>query len=163
MQLAIGIVKEATKALNALPTLILAPLVQVFALCLFMVPWIIYVVYLASSGEMVNHQSTYAYQGVTYTYTYRQYEYTENTKYAFLYMLFSYFWTSEFIVACGQLVIALAFADWYFTRDKSTIGNGSVLWVRALILYAAQHMIFPLSDVCDSRLVAVLIFHFWLL
>ena len=66
-------------------------------------------------------------------YTYREFTYTTNTKYAFLYMIFCYFWTSEFILAFGQLVVALSFTGWYFVRDKSTVGNGTVYWVSIYI------------------------------
>lgn len=139
VQLAIGVVKEAAKALAAMPALIFAPIIQVVAVTLFLVPWIIYVVYLASSGEMVTMTGSDAY-GVKYTY--RQFVYTENTKYAFLYMLFSWFWSSEFIVACGQLIIALSLAAWYFTRDKGTIGNETVLWVRHILTPEKRHSLF---------------------
>ena len=33
------------------------------------------------------------------------------------------------MIALGQLIIALSIAGWYFTKDKSTAGNGMVLWV----------------------------------
>ena len=29
-------------------------------------------------------------------------------------MMFSYFWTSQFIIAMGQLILALTFVLWYF-------------------------------------------------
>lgn len=63
------------------------------------------------------------------TYTYRQFNYTKNTKYTFIYMLFCWFWTSEFITAIGQIAIALSFVSWYFTRNKNKVGSGTVLWV----------------------------------
>lgn len=37
------------------------------------------------------------------TLTVKAFEYTDNTRYAALYLLFSYFWTSEFIIAVGQV------------------------------------------------------------
>ena len=43
--------------------------------------------------------------------------------------------TSEFIIAVGQLIIALSFSTWYFTRDKSTIGPSTVYWVRLSYYY----------------------------
>jgi hypothetical protein len=43
--------------------------------------------------------------------------------------------TSEFIIAVGQLIIALSFSTWYFTRDKSTIGPSTVFWVRLSYYY----------------------------
>jgi choline transporter-like protein 2/4/5 len=131
VQLAIGVVKEAAKALASMPLLIAMPIIQVAGIVVFLVPWIIYVFYLASSGEVVQVQGSYTNAaGITQTYTYRQFVYTENTKYAFLYMLFSWFWTSEFIIALGQLTIALAVVSWYFTRPehKWKIGSWTVLW-----------------------------------
>ncbi|CAN0386427.1 unnamed protein product, partial [Hapterophycus canaliculatus] len=59
--------------------------------------------------------------------TVKDFTYTDNMRYAALYLLFAYFWTSEFIVAMGQIVVAMAVASWYFCRDKSTIGSGTVL------------------------------------
>lgn len=132
IQLAIGIVKQAARALASMPTLTLLPVVQATVLVMFLVPWVIYVLYLASSGDINTITVT---QG-SYTYSYRTFDYSTNTRYAFLYMLFIWFWTSEFIIACGQLIISLSFACWYFTRDKSTIGPSTVQWaVRTTALY----------------------------
>ena len=130
ISMAVGVIKETARALATMPVLILMPILQVLALCLFLVPWFIYVIFLASSGTTVTSTGTTS-GGLTYTY--RQFVYTENTKYAFLYMLFVWFWTSEFIVAVGQLVIALSLVAWYFTKEKKTIGNGTVFWVRRFL------------------------------
>jgi hypothetical protein len=137
VQLAIGVIQEAAKALKHMQLLLLSPVLQVFGLCVFMVPWIIYVIYLASSGTMQVHTGTQTINGSTQSYTYRTFEYTVNTKYAFLYMIFCYYWTSEFITACGQMFVALSFACWYFTRDKSTTGTRTVMWVSTLFDAAA--------------------------
>jgi hypothetical protein len=129
VQLAIGIVKQAARALGAMPSILALPIVQAIGIVAFLAPWSIYIIYLASSGTMQTYTGSYVYGGQTMTYSYRQFQYTTNTKYTFLYMLFCWFWTSEFIIAFGQLVIALSFAAWYFTRDKSSIGAGTVWWV----------------------------------
>jgi choline transporter-like protein 2/4/5 len=50
-------------------------------------------------------------------------EYTSNTQLAGLYLLFCWFWTSQFVIAAGQLVVAMSVSMWYFTKDKKTIGN----------------------------------------
>lgn len=133
IQLAIGIVKQAGKALATMPILLGLPVLQAIGLLIFIIPWIIYVLFLASSGSITTVQATYETDdGAEVTYSYREFSYTDNTKYAFLYMIFCYFWTSEFILAFGQLAIALAFTGWYFTRDKATIGNGTVFWVSTI-------------------------------
>ena len=136
IMLAIGVVKEAAKALATMPILILMPILQVIGMAIFLVPWIIYVLYLASSGSVVNMVGSYTRAGIVYNYNYRQFVYAENTKYAFLYMLFSWFWTSEFIIAIGQLTIALSVVSWYFTRPehKWKIGSWTVLWAMGTVV-----------------------------
>lgn len=136
IQLAIGIVKQACKAMGAMPAIILIPLVQAIGLILFLSVWVIYTLYLASSGEMKRHSGKIENADGTTTDTLPSttFTYTDNTKYAFLYMLFCWFWTSEFVVAIGQLVVALSFVAWYFTRDKSKIGNTTVVWSFKTIL-----------------------------
>jgi choline transporter-like protein 2/4/5 len=54
---------------------------------------------------------------------YKSMTYTGNMKWAGLYMMFSWFWTSQFVIAVGQLVVAMSVSMWYFTKDKSTVGN----------------------------------------
>ena len=54
--------------------------------------------------------------------------YDETTFKAGWYMIFVYFWSSEFIIALGQIILALAVSTWYFTRDKGKIGNSTVIW-----------------------------------
>jgi hypothetical protein len=139
VQLAIGIVKQAAKALATIPALLFLPVLQACGLVIFIVPWIIYVLFLASSGSIVTKTETYtSTSGQEVSYSYREFSYTDNTKYAFLYMIFIYFWTSEFILAFGQLVISLSFAGWYFNKDKSQVGNVTLIWVsilRITVLY----------------------------
>lgn len=129
VNLAIGIVKQAARALAYMPTLLTVPIVQAIGLVLFLVPWVIYLVYLASSGDMQTVESTYIYNGAEVEYSYRTFSYTNSARYTFLYMLFCWFWTSEFIVAFGQLVIAMSFTAWYFNKDKSKTGIVTVAWV----------------------------------
>lgn len=116
--LAIGIVKEATRAMGSMPLLTCLPLLQTIGCVAFLVPWVIYIFYMASSGEVSKDPITGN----------RTFEYSDDQKYAFLYMLFCWFWTSEFIIAIGQLVIALCFCAWYFTKDKKEIGNKTISW-----------------------------------
>ena len=75
--MAINIVKEAAKSLSTMPILIFTPVVQLVGVVLFLIPWFIYVVYLASSGDMKTDETT----------GFRSFEYSQNTKYAFLYMV----------------------------------------------------------------------------
>ena len=129
--LAIGIVKETARAMSSMRGIVIVPVLQAAGLVIFMVFWVIYCFFLASSGDMIVHSATYEYEGTSYNYSYRTFEYKPAVRYAFLFMLFSLFWTSEFLVAIGQLVIALCFAAWYFTRDKSAVHSTTIFWVSA--------------------------------
>lgn len=120
IKLAIGITKEAAKAVNAMPLIIGFPVMQSIGLLLFLVPWFVYCLYLASSGDITVVEGP---GGISV----KHFQYTSNMKYAALYMLFSYFWTSEFIVAIGQVVVAMSVAAWYFSRDKGKVGSLTVL------------------------------------
>lgn len=132
VQLAINVVKEASRALSAMPALLGVPAVQATGLVLFLVPWTIYSLFLASSGDivLVTAQDT-----AGNSYTYRTFEYSENTQYAFLYMLFCWFWTSQFIIAYGQMTVALSFVAWYFTHAKDQVGTGTVVWAFQTVFF----------------------------
>ena len=81
-----------------------------------MVFWVIYCFFLASSGDIIVHSATDVCEGTSYSY--RIFKYMPAVCYAFLFMLFSLF-----LVAIGQLVIALCFAAWYSlgTRAQCTV------------------------------------------
>merc|ERR1711865_183571 len=87
--LAIGITKEAAKCIAAMPLIILFPILQVLALIIFVIPWFIYCLYLGSSGEMETVGGA------------RQMVYDDTTFKAGWYMIFVYYWSSEFIIAIG--------------------------------------------------------------
>mmetsp|Transcript_8524 Transcript_8524/g.13090 ORF Transcript_8524/g.13090 Transcript_8524/m.13090 type:complete len:646 (+) Transcript_8524:171-2108(+) len=115
IQLALKITKEASKAVASMKLLLIWPVIQTLGVLCFLIPWIIYVLYLASSGTVeVNN-------GI------KTFTYSDNIRYAGLYLLFCWFWTSEFVIAMGQIVVAMAVSFWYFTMDRSSIGNGTVI------------------------------------
>ena len=153
IKLAVGCVKEAAKSIQAMPVITVYPVFQVAGVLVFLVPWIVYMTYLASGGEVVvdcicpsaegfmdKANSAYAMAESAATgeeadqaeancdegcFMYKTFSYTSNSKLAGLYMMFAWFWTSQFIIACGQLVVAMSVSMWYFTRDKKTVGNGT--------------------------------------
>ena len=136
IMLALGIIKEAGRALATMPSLIFLPVFQCIGLVMFLIPWFIYMLYLASSGEIVTVTVNNPYSTNVPQVSYRQMQYDTNTKYAFLYLLFCWFWTSQFIIAIGQIIVAMAIVCWYFSRpeEKSQIGQGTVIWVHIFIL-----------------------------
>lgn len=124
IMLALGIIKEAARALAAMPILVFMPIIQTLGIVIFLVPWTIYCLYLASSGDVDVESETVNGNEVQY----KVITYNMNIRYAFLYLLFCWFWASQLIVAFGELVSALSIACWYFTRDKKSEGNTTVLW-----------------------------------
>lgn len=128
INLAVGVIQQAALAMESMPTLLVVPVLQAIGLCCFLAPWLTYLLFLASSGEVEKYEKIVTINDQSYTATYSQYTYSKNAKYIFLYMLFTWFWTSEFLVAFGQLVVAMSFAGWYFTRDKSQVGAETVRW-----------------------------------
>lgn len=123
IQLAIGIVKEAARALSAMPVLVFFPVVQCVALVAFVIVWMYYAVHLASLGTLEAVQGSV--NGVEVTF--RSFAYDRSTEGWGWYFIFCFFWVSQFIVALGQIIVATAVARWFFAREKSTVGNATVL------------------------------------
>uniref|UniRef100_A0A7S2HA85 Choline transporter-like protein n=1 Tax=Helicotheca tamesis TaxID=374047 RepID=A0A7S2HA85_9STRA len=138
IQLAIGTVKETSKSLIDMPMIVTLPVVQSAGFIAFMVVWVVYAVYLASLGELKTE--TYditpdAFDDIdldvldgldTPQITVRTFVYDDFIKQCAWYLLFCFFWTSQFIIAAGEIIYAMCFAKWYFARDKSKVDSGTV-------------------------------------
>jgi len=118
--LAIGLLKEAARAIACMPALVFFPLIQAASFVVFMVFWMIYATFIASTGEVEQKYVSGSNTPV------KTFSFDKSIQYQGWYMIFMFFWTTQFIVAMGQLVIAMSVATWYFTRDKSTIGSGTM-------------------------------------
>jgi len=130
INLAIGLVKEAARAVISMPLMVLYPFLQAAGLLLFLVPWSFYSINVASMG----HFEARTFQGLSVNptavnrpnITVQRFQYgAGSTEYAW-YMLFVLLWTAQFIIAVGQITLALAVSTWYFTRDKGGIGSGTL-------------------------------------
>ena len=132
--LAIGIVQESSRAIGAMPALILFPVIQCVGLFAFVAVWIVYAVHQISLGKLETYELVI--NGATITG--REFVHDQSTEYQGWFLLFCFFWTTQFIVALGQIIIALAVASWFFKRDKSLIGNATVfkaIW-KTLLFHA---------------------------
>mmetsp|Transcript_37605 Transcript_37605/g.80219 ORF Transcript_37605/g.80219 Transcript_37605/m.80219 type:complete len:658 (-) Transcript_37605:105-2078(-) len=123
IQLAMGCVKEASKAILKMPLIILFPVLQGLGFMVFMIAWTVYSVNIASMGEF----STKVFAAGNIQITVRTFEFSDFVKKCGWYMLFCFFWSGQFILALGEIVFAMAVAKWYFARDKSQIGNLTVI------------------------------------
>ncbi|KAL0488487.1 choline transporter-like protein [Acrasis kona] len=123
---AIGIIKEASKAIAYLPQLVLLPVSLSVLLCLLAAWWIAVSLFLFSYGTP---------QIVDYAVAYRLSTVTQGV---FAYHLFGALWISQFLVALEYMIIASCIASWYWSRKKSLSVLGAPLW-RAIIRVIAYH------------------------
>eukprot|EP00640_Fibrocapsa_japonica_P000844 CAMPEP_0113952300 /NCGR_PEP_ID=MMETSP1339-20121228/90330_1 /TAXON_ID=94617 /ORGANISM="Fibrocapsa japonica" /LENGTH=739 /DNA_ID=CAMNT_0000960877 /DNA_START=109 /DNA_END=2330 /DNA_ORIENTATION=+ /assembly_acc=CAM_ASM_000762 len=145
--LAGGVITEAARPVLLMPILFAWPILQLIGVLLFMWPWTYYVIYTASMGEWVNETDAF---GITAP----QFQYDESVQWRGWYLLFCLIWTVEWLVAIGQIVLALSVAmarvvppvlldldcgvaggygqivlalsvaQWYFSRDKASVHSG---------------------------------------
>ncbi|GAB1600405.1 choline transporter-like protein 1 [Argonauta hians] len=105
--LTIGLFSEASKCLVDIPMLIIQPLWSVVVMVIFIIFWIISLAYMATAEiPESNAEGFVAYRKRAYV------------SYFWWYHVIGLVWTSEFILACEQLVISEIIATWYFTRKK---------------------------------------------
>jgi hypothetical protein len=126
IQLAVGCVKETGKAMHRMPLIIMLPVLQAAGFVAFMIVFMIYAVHLASLGQVSVQEFTTNFNTGTEV-AVRMYSFDTYVYRCAWYFLFCFFWTSSFIVACGDMMVAMCFAKWYFSKDKSTVGSRTVL------------------------------------
>jgi len=121
--LAIGISKAAARSVVAVPLSVFFPLLQLLGWCTFMVPWSVYFLYLASIGGDTEQKMT-LFEDFEFIVVKHEFDY--NAAYGFWYLLFCLYWSSQFIVAVGQIVLSMCYSKWYFTVDKEQAVDASV-------------------------------------
>jgi len=132
IQDAIKCTKEAGRAVNSMTIILLVPFLQGIGFLLFLVPFVYYGANLASLGQITTEDVAVGVEVPDVTddapeVAFRVFTFDDFTKNCGWYMLFCFFWTSNFIVAMGDLIIATSVAKWYFTKNKLSIGSWTVL------------------------------------
>ncbi|KAK2159127.1 hypothetical protein NP493_1746g00015 [Ridgeia piscesae] len=125
--LVVALFHEAGKCLVDLPLLLLQPFWTFLILMLFFVYWIIIYAYMSTAGA-AQADYTKEFNSVVY-------RKSDLVHYMWWYHLIALIWISEFILACQQFIIASTVASWYFTRDKSHLGNPISKSICHLILH----------------------------
>lgn len=120
--LGIAIVKQASRAIIAMPIIVLTPFFQFLGTAVFLAVWTIFAVYLAGTSTVSTQQLT----DDDSSNSYKVVEYPKETQQRAWVMIFILFWTLNLIVAIGQIANAMAISSWYFTRDKKSVGNLAV-------------------------------------
>eukprot|EP00049_Salpingoeca_infusionum_P017614 m.353687 g.353687 ORF g.353687 m.353687 type:complete len:667 (-) comp16820_c0_seq1:211-2211(-) len=107
IRLAVTILQEASKALASIPALYFSPIFTTIVMLAFVGYWLFIMAYLSTVGT-VSIVSGRA-----------QTTKTEEATYMVWYHIFGFFWLSQFILACEEIVIAGSIASWYFTQGSS--------------------------------------------
>jgi len=123
INLGIGITKATAHSLVDMPFVIFYPFVSLVSILFFLVVWILIMLFLSSMRNMESSEVSLADGGelgeliIPYTnWTYDTFVY-----YLFWYMFFVLFWTGEYIVAMGELTLAICFSTWYFRREEISV------------------------------------------
>jgi len=114
VQLTVELFYEAGKCLTSIPAIFLQPIWTFVILIIFWLAWLVVFGCLATAGEMklIDEDKGWV-----------EFIRTETITYMWWYHLIGLFWITEFILACQQMVIAGAVAEWYFARNKSSLDN----------------------------------------
>lgn len=126
IQLSIGCVKQSARAVHSMPLIMLLPVLEAAGFAAFIIVFMIYAIHLASLGEITVQEFTLDYDTGTEV-AVRTYSFDTYVSRAAWYFLFCFFWTSCFIVAVGDMILAMCYAKWYFSRDKSRVGSLTVI------------------------------------
>jgi len=119
INLSCELVNVAGRCVRDVPVIVFFPLVKLAGLLAFLAPWMYYMVCLYSQGSYVVEEADDAFICATCTNISKTWEWDAVDTEAEIFFMFSYFWTSEFITALGQLIMALVFSKWYFTENDS--------------------------------------------
>jgi hypothetical protein len=134
IQISIQSVKEAGRAINHMFLILLVPVLQAVGLLLFLIVFLYYAVHLASLGDITTKDIETSVNGGAEI-AVRQYEFDDFVSTCGWYYLFCLYWTANFIVAVGDMIIALAVSHYYFAQNKMTIGSWTVIIASVQVLW----------------------------
>ncbi|KAK3232679.1 hypothetical protein CYMTET_56980 [Cymbomonas tetramitiformis] len=148
LKITIAIIQVAAKAVAKAPFVVLYPIVPFLALALFFAYWCASVVYIYSSGEIKERScTTLTWTGldidgneILVSDTEGSYNTTESgdcgwevtlderLQYSLWYMLFGFFWTTQFIIAATLVVIAGVAYECYVSQGADVRLSSTVVW-----------------------------------
>lgn len=136
IQTAVRCVQEAGRAVNRMVLLFGIPCLQALVMLGFWIVWGYFSVSLASLGDVATKTFQVDLQGTEVTV--RVFEFNEFITYCGWFMIFIFFWMASFLLAIGDMSVALAVSRWYFTVEKRRVNS---YWVTgALITTIRYHL-----------------------
>ncbi len=117
INLAISVIKEASKAIKSMPSIILLPLVKYIPL-LALFCWTVFIIaFLATNGSQLSQ----AFNNVTKQYTGKSFSPSQQMYFLVIYTLMNFYWSWNVIIGLSQITIAGAVGTWYWTREKRNV------------------------------------------
>ncbi|XP_057374152.1 choline transporter-like protein 1 isoform X2 [Daphnia carinata] len=111
VELVAALFREAGKSVHAMPLLLIQPIWTLLALCILCAAWAYAALWIESAGYPTRTEAgTVFFRKDTFLQVIRWYN------------IFAALWISQLCLACQNLIIAGAVANWFFTRDKSRLG-----------------------------------------
>jgi hypothetical protein len=125
IRLSVAIFEEASSALRTLPQIFLMPFITNFCLVAYVAFWLLIFAYMLTRGDAVKDADLHAnFQdrcarasarlalGVRLTRIPCGSSEDSNYEKQVWYLIFALFWNTQFLVACGQIIVAGAVAAW---------------------------------------------------
>jgi hypothetical protein len=123
--LATGVIVEASKAMAAMPSLLLVPILPAILTFGLIVYFLVATFWIVSAGELKMDGSGVA-----------QIVYDDNLKGALAFHFFGCVWTSVLLNHVGWAIIAMSVVQWYFAKSRpSDLGVAPVLTATKRVLY----------------------------
>jgi solute carrier family 44 protein 1 (choline transporter-like protein) len=129
--LAISLIQKTTKAILAIPVLMIAPLLNVIVIGGFSIIWIIYSIYVVTSGDIITVTTSTGY-------SYKEARLDRQDNYNLIYLAFMWLWTAMFILDAGQWICAHTVLSYYFTVEWGRVGSWQLF--RSTGVFVRYHM-----------------------
>jgi len=125
--LAIKVIKEAARAMESVPTIILFPFLCTVLAMLYFAYWCVGALYIYSVAEYVEYDVPNSYPDYLADtlgqQTYIVDEFDKDMRNFLLYHIFGLFWVFQFIVYFCYAVMAHVFSEWYFAKEDGESGK----------------------------------------
>lgn len=130
VHLVVALFQEAANCIRSMPTLLFQPVLTFMALAIFVFFWLTSLLAIVTSKHYVKKNMTLVLvdsDAIRYSelshYIWVFYSQRHWVYYLYWLHLIAFFWITEFILACEQMIVAQSVALWYFTHDRSKVHN----------------------------------------
>ncbi len=120
--IALEMVKYASSLLYDTPYVAVMPVFMILGAFVITVLWVLTAVYLYSTGALVKQDDSQVPDGAQY-----DFQLNNDTRYALLYHLFGFFWSTQFLIALTEITISFVVVRWFFAERSLERNNDKVL------------------------------------